>query len=183
MRKLKKLHYEISLIIMFNYTTLREIQKKEMESSAFVPVENDFYEQLAKLLEQKHNEAQQSNSLLAIREYENIKKIIQTIQNKREEKIALMALRGNVESTGLSQEETQLLKKLHADIQQSRATVKKVWESEQSTAKKVRIMKEVERYKGLDNNIYGPFKPGEELLLPKEEAEWLLKANLAELTG
>ncbi|HLC69211.1 MAG TPA: hypothetical protein VJH24_05200 [Candidatus Bilamarchaeaceae archaeon] len=167
---------------MLTYAALREIQKKEMESAAIVPVEENFYQQLAHLLERKKEEAQQSNSLLTIREYENIKKITQSIQSKREEKMALMALRGAHSGEGLALEERTLLEKLLDAIEESRRTVKMVWESER-VRPKIRILKEVEQYKGVDEQVYGPFKPGEELELPKEETDWLLKAQLAKLVA
>lgn len=166
---------------MITYSLLREIQKKEMESAALVPVEDNFYEQLAQLLEQKKKEAQKSNSLLTIREYENIKKIVQTLQSKREEKIALVALRGEGEGHGLSHEEKILLKNLCNAIKQARGAVKGVWEKPGIVPKKVRMLKEVEKYKGIDDNVYGPFKSGQELVLPPSEVEWLLKSKMAEL--
>lgn len=167
---------------MLTYSALREMQKKETESAALVGVEPDFYEKVARLLERKKQEAQESNSLLTIREYENIKKVIQGIQGKREEKIALLALRGEHEGRGLSHEETQLLQNLVEAISQARTTVKNVWESEpRRLPRQIRILREVEQYTGLDNHLYGPFKTGEQPLLPKEEIDWLLKAKMAEL--
>jgi hypothetical protein len=46
---------------------------------------------------------------------------------------------------------------------------------------KVRFLREILPYTGLDNQTFGPFKVGEIAILPKEEAVWLVKEKLAEL--
>ncbi len=169
---------------MLNYSDLRDIQKKEMESSAIVGLPQDFYQSVSQLLSKKNDEAHSSKSLLAIKEYENIRKLVITIQAKREEKIVLMAVRGEKEGAGLTAEEKEMLKELSSIIKKSRETVKSVWGKEGSVpdgSSRIRIIKDVAQYRGLDSSIYGPFRQGEERLLPRPEAEWLLKAGLAEL--
>lgn len=169
---------------MLNYSELREIQKKEMESSATVILPEDFYRSVSELLSKRGAEAVSSKSLLAIKEYENIKKIVISIQAKREEKIVLMAVRGEREGAGLTAEERELLKDLSATIRKSRETVKNVWDSEEAApagSRKIKLLKDVSQYRGLDNSLYGPYRQGEEQSLPKAEAEWLLKAGMAEV--
>jgi len=169
---------------MLNYSDLRDIQRKEMESSGIVNLPEDFYNVIALLLAKKNSEAHDSKSLLAIKEFENIKKIVIAIQSKREEKIVLMAVRGEREGVGLTAQEKELLKELSSIIKRSRESVKNAWESEESTlsaSRKIKILKDVSQYRGLDNSLYGPFRQGEEQQLPSAEAEWLLKAGMAEI--
>jgi DNA replication initiation complex subunit (GINS family) len=169
---------------MLNYAELRNIQKKEMESSAIVVLPEDFYQSVSQLLSSKSEEAHSSKSLLSIKEYENIKKIIIAIQMKREEKIVLMAVRGDKEGSGLTAEEKEMLKELSSIIKKSRETVKNVWGKEDSvpeSSRRIRIVKDVAQYRGLDNSVYGPFRQGEETSLPRPEVEWLLKAGMAEI--
>ena len=169
---------------MLNYSDLRDIQRKEMESSGIVNLPEDFYNVIASLLAKKNDEAHDSKSLLAIKEFENIKKIVIAIQSKREEKIVLMAVRGEREGVGLTAQEKELLKELSSIIKRSRESVKNAWESEESTlsaSRKIKILKDVSQYRGLDNSLYGPFRQGEEQKLPSAEAEWLLKAGMAEI--
>ncbi len=168
---------------MLGYSDLRDIQKKEMESSAIVKLPDDFYASVSDLLGKKNSEATSSKSLLAIKEYENIKKIVMAISSKREEKIVLMAVRGEREGAGLTVEEKEMLKELSAIIKKSRSVVQSVWTSEElipGLGLRIRITKDVSQYRGLDNSVYGPFRQGEEKLLPSAEAEWLLKAGMAE---
>jgi DNA replication initiation complex subunit (GINS family) len=169
---------------MLSYSDLRDMQRREMESSAIVPLPDDFYQVISHLLAKKGGDAMASKSLLAIKEYENIKKIIIAIQAKREEKIVLMAVRGEREGVGLTAEERQMLKDLSATVSRYREVVKSAWGSETPVpqdSRRIKMVKEVSQYRGLDNSLYGPFKEGEETMLPNAEAEWLLKAGMAEM--
>lgn len=169
---------------MLNYSDLRDIQRKEMESSAVVALSDDFYQSMSMLLAEKKSAAQSSKSLLAIKEYENIKKILLSVQAKREEKIVLMAVRGESTGPGLTSEEREMLKELSSIVNKSRTVIKGVWESEEAAphdARRIRLLQDVAQYKGLDNAVYGPFRKGEEQMLPNVEAEWLLKSRMAEL--
>lgn len=170
---------------MLDYSGLRGIQKKEMESSAIVSLPEDFYQEASALLSKKKEEAVSSQSLLAIKEYENIKKIMLSISAKREEKIVLMAVRGENGGEGLTSEEKVMLKELSSIIINSRQKVKNVWDRDEAPSRKpsgqrIKILKDVEQYRGIDSSLYGPFKEGEEHMLPDKEAEWLLKAGMAE---
>lgn len=169
---------------MLTYSALREIQKKEMESAALVKVQEDFYEQVAELIAKKKDEAVVSKSILTIKEYENIKKIMMSIQAKREEKIVLMAVRSKIDAEGLTAQEKKMLSEMGIMIYKNRATINESWSSEENesaTMRRIRVIKEVDQYKGLDNVVYGPFKVGEQPLLPGDEVDWLLKARMAEV--
>lgn len=168
---------------MLSYSSLREIQKREMESAAIVKLEDAFYKDVAELLAKKKEEAMAAQSIMAIKEFENTRKTIVGIQAKREEKIVLMSLRGEKEGNGLTPEEKEFLYRLSETVLQMRETVKGLWNNEPGQSLrilKVRITQPVEKYTGLDKNIYGPYKPGEQPVLPKDEAEWLLNARMAE---
>lgn len=168
---------------MLNYSELRDIQKREMESSGIVKLSDDFYQAVALLLSTKKQEAMSSKSLMAIKEYENIKKILISIQSKREEKIVLMAVRGETNDTGLTSEEKGMLRDIRASVDKSHESIKGVWENDDlapANSRRIRILQDVAQYKGLDNLVYGPYKKGDEQVLPMTEAEWLLKSRMAE---
>jgi len=169
---------------MLSYSDLREIQKREMESSAVVPLPDDFYQLISHVLSKKGSDAMASKSLLAIKEYENIKKIVSAIQSKREEKIVLLAVRGEREGAGLTLEEKNMLRELTSSVHKFRDMMGGVWSSETTVpqdSRRIKIMKEVSQYRGLDNSLYGPFKQGDEALVPNAEADWLLKSGMAEM--
>ncbi len=167
-----------------NYSDLRDIQKRETESSALVTLPEDFYKTMAIFLNTKKQEAINSKSILSIKEYENIRKIIVGIQSKREEKLVLMAIRSDFIPDGLTFEEKQLIKELSLIISKAREGIRSSWDNENSVTDgsiKVRLTADVSQYKGVDDVVYGPFKSGSETTLPKSEAEWLLKAKMAEI--
>jgi len=168
-----------------DYSLLRDIQKNELESTKLTSLEENFYANASEFLSVRKKEAFASGSTLSIREYENIKKILTTIKERREEKIILMAIRGEGNSGRLTPEEKKLLKELSDAVKKFRESIADSSASEESTLpvpekKKVKLLKDVEPYKGLDNNVYGPYKSGDEVELPPAEAEWLLKAKMAE---
>jgi len=168
---------------MLSYSTLRDIQKKESDSAEMTKLEPSFYGEVAIFIAQKKKAAMESGSLLSIKEYENIRRIVTAIQARREEKIALMAVRGESDAPGLTKEESELLKELSVSIGKCRESISGIWsgrEGEQEP-KKVRILKDIETYTGLDNNVYGPFRSGDTPMLPRSEAEWLLKSRMAEV--
>jgi DNA replication initiation complex subunit (GINS family) len=170
--------------MVLDYSELRDIQKRELDSSAIVNLPDDFYHSVSQLLAKKNSDAISSKSLLAIKEYENIKKIVLSITTKREEKIVLMAVRGEKEGIGLTLEEKEMLKELSSIIKKARTRTQAIWTAEDPTAgnsRKIRVLKDISQYRGLDNSIYGPFKQGDEHVLPKAEVEWLLKAGMAEI--
>jgi DNA replication initiation complex subunit (GINS family) len=169
---------------MVNYSDLRDIQKREMESSAIVVLPDDFYDSVSALLSAKKRDALSSSAMLSIKEYENIKKILLSIQAKREEKIVLMAVRGENVGAGLTPQEREMLRELTGIVVRSRDAITKVWsndEAQPGSSRRLRLLADVTQYKGLDNAVYGPFHKGEECLLPPPEAEWLLKSRMAEL--
>jgi len=167
-----------------SYSLLREIQKKELDSTRITPLDEGFYQEASDFLKKKKGEAFSSGSSLSIKEYENIKKIIDTIKERREEKIVLMAIRGDGNTSGLTPEEKGLLKELSGAVEKFRGKVLELLAEEETTLpekkSKVKLLKDIEPYKGLDSNVYGPFRSGDEIELPSEEAEWLLKARMAE---
>ncbi len=167
---------------MLSYAVLRDIQKREMESSALVNLEDGFYADIAELLAKTKQDAMGGDSMLPLREYENIKKIVRGIQAKREEKIVLLAIRAESSGAGLTAEEKDMLEELRSTIDKSRGRLLSVWgkEKKPSEQKRVKLLQNVEEYKGLDNKLYGPFKEGEEQTLPGGEAEWLMNAGMAE---
>lgn len=164
-----------------NYSELRNIQKKERESAALVQLSEDFYGELSNFLDSKRKDAMESRSLLKMREYENLKRIISSIKTKREEKIVLMAVRGEKSTAGLTAEEESLLGELSRVLDKSRKGFLTEEKEDSQKEKVIKILSDVERYKGADNQQYGPFREGEEVTLPEKEIEWLLKSNLAEV--
>jgi hypothetical protein len=95
-----------------------------------------------------------------------------------------MAVRSESRYDGLTKEEQIMLKDLASIIEKSHSEVALVWglEKHNTPAKKilrVKMLHNVEQYRGQDDLLYGPFRTGEEQILPVGEANWLLKSGMA----
>lgn len=167
---------------MLNYSLLREIQKKEIESFEPVKLEKDFYAQLRIFLESKRASALKSQSFMEMRELENAKKVAKSIMAKRKEKLLFLSALAEGEIEGLAEEEQLFLKQVRKLAGDTFGPLESFFEEpkEEHPTAKLKIVKTIDAYKGFDNTIYGPFKEGEEISLPEEEAEWLLKSKMAE---
>jgi len=167
-----------------DYGVLRDIQRQELSSPRLTRLNDDFYSQTIEFLSAKKDEAFSSNSILKIREYENLQKIVVSIKEKREEKIFLMALRGEKVNGSLTPEEKELFNELVFVLKKFRNEINDFDEDQEETRKealKVKLIKDIEAYKGLDGSTYGPFKKDELVSLPKSEVDWLVKAKIAEM--
>lgn len=167
-----------------DYGVLRDIQRQELSSPRLSKLDEDFYSQIKDFLSSKKDDAFSSNSILKIREYENLQKIVVSIKEKREEKIFLMALRGDKVNGSLTPEEKDLFDELVEVLGKFRGDVDGSIQDPGEMRKeelKVKVIKDIEAYKGLDGNVYGPFKKEELVSLPKAEVDWLVKAKIAEM--
>ena len=167
-----------------DYGVLRDIQRQELSSPRLTKLDEDFYSRVKDFLSAKKDDAFSSNSILKIREYENLQKIVVSIKEKREEKIFLMALRGDKVNGSLTPEEKELFNELVGVLKKFRVDIDgSVEEAEEIKREqlKVKLIKDIEAYKGLDGNVYGPFKKEELVSLPKAEVDWLVKAKIAEM--
>ena len=101
---------------------------------------------------------------------------------RREEKIVFMAVRGEKDMPGLTKEEGALLGDISKRVHKCRDDISDIWNGKKTddTAKKVKILKDIEPYTGLDNNTYGPYSDGDEPFLPQAEADWLIKSKMAQ---
>ena len=170
---------------MLNYSKLRELQRGEMANAELCRLEGDFYADLRAFLGTRKEAALSGSDLLAIKEYENVKKIARLLVEKRMEKIVLAALRGKDEVPGLTSEEREFLATLGGAIKENQEKMHGLLEEAPAEAegniKKIKFLKDITPYKGLDNRIYGPFKNGDVAEVPFEEAKFLLKEGTAEM--
>ncbi len=183
---------------MLNYSRLRELQRSEMQNAELSKLDENFYSELKAFLEARKAEALGTQNLLVIRECENVQRIAKAVINKRMEKLVLISLRGKAEVPGLTPEERGFLSRLRGVVEENEAAMHGLIEVEKcegkvsagdavvvggkaENIKRIKFIKDISPYKGLDEKVYGPFKSGDEAELPGEEAQWLLKEKIAEL--
>jgi len=182
------------------YKRLRDLEREEKSQPGLVRLPADFYSSIEEFLSFKFSEMEASRSVLQMREFENAVATIKEICAIRQQKILFKAIRSNgshEETVDMTQEEHELYDRFCAvliDEQQKLQSILSRFESRkaagkegnpplpQNAFKKVRFIKEVPAYRGPNNEVFGPFKPGEVSALPSSEAEWLLKGKLAEAT-
>jgi DNA replication initiation complex subunit (GINS family) len=174
---------------------LQDIDAKEKEGSALHNVPGDFYPRLKALIKAKR-EAMDPNRIITIREYENILMLANRIISRRISKISFFASR-DMEAHNMTSEELGLYATVSSsakELRESAYLVGPVGNAEapgpappepektgETPKRRIRIIKFVDAYRGLDNREYGPFSIGVILSeMPKDEAEWLLGEGYAE---
>lgn len=184
------------------YKRLRDLAREEKAQPGLVRLPAEFYGSAETFLSSKFAEMESSRSVLQMREFENSVAVVKEITTVRQQKILFKAIRsGGVhgETTEMTKEEHSLYdrfcsvledEKNRLDSMLTKYEKRKLQKPEESDApraitadsgiKKVRFVKDVPAYKGVNNETFGPFTPGQEIQLPTNEAEWLLKGKLVE---
>ncbi len=92
------MHYPLSILLnpnflikSVNYEDLVELLKKEKSNSALSKVDENIYDEMQSLLDEKEK-LSSSGNILFVREYENAKKLVERIKEERMKKIFYFAL-------------------------------------------------------------------------------------------
>lgn len=170
-----------------SYEELRRIQGRERNSQMLQELSEDFYARVDELISKKNRELKESFSLSEAKEFENVIKIVGEIYARREQKIALKAIRTarTGESVpGLAREERamfdSMVKLLKENEDKFESLLKRKEEIKEDGKIKVKFLIDMPEFFGSDNKNYGPFKKGETATLPEKEAMLLLKRSSAE---
>ncbi len=176
-----------------NYKRLRDLQRQEKESAALVELPEDFTSRLWSFLDTRRVEAEASHSIVEMREFENVIRIVREIFSIRRQKIVFRAVRSGMahETGGMSAEEHRLYDSLCSVLSESTVELEGVLGKASkikvpagvgmdANLKKVKTTKEIPAYKGADSVTYGPFSVGQEIALPASEADWLLASKMAQ---
>ena len=175
-----------------SFDGIRTLHRKEKNSSGLTDLDFDFYSQLQALIEtsrREYLESLKNASLDDARKFANLKKLIEEIFFIREKKIlnkSLSDVRSNEEKLGgLSEEEAAAYKQLFGALKELEKTNKKIFNSDTGEKKpsaniKVRILKEIPSFIGVDMKEYGPFNENQEISLPEKIALMLIERNISQ---
>ncbi|MEM4348732.1 MAG: hypothetical protein QXN37_04150 [Candidatus Anstonellaceae archaeon] len=178
------------------YKNLRDLVREEKSQPGLCNLPQDFYESIKDFLANKYKELQTQRSIMQMKEFENSIATIKEIAAIRRQKILFEALRtggAHTSKESMTKEEHELYDRFCDIISQENERMEAILSGFEkghaaaqeaaaaSKLKKVRFTKDVPAYMGAGSKIFGPFKGGEEGLLPPEEAELLVKGKLAEL--
>ncbi len=184
-----------------SYEALRKVQLQERNFGALSSLDEEFYERYNLWLAEQKRLLQSEFRIETLKAYENAKKIIEEISEKREQKIVLKALKdlrsNSIDSSGLSKEEKTFYLKLLATAKDFEETVVQFKEKKpelkaeerKEMAKlgekllSIRMLVSISKFVAPDGNTYGPFEPAQIVSMEKEVAELLVKKGAAKHTG
>ena len=192
-------------MVELTYKNLRDFAREEKAQPGLGKLPEDFYPSVQSFLSSKFSEMEESRSVLQMREFENAAATIRELVLIRQQKLLFRAIRSGGEETkmeemtreeyetydrfrGIVQEENMKLNSLlsrfesakkTARPEQSEATVAAETAAKPSV-KKLRFVREVQEYIGMNRERIGPFKAGQESELPEQEADILLRQKMAE---
>ena len=185
------------------YKRLRDLLREEKSLPSLAKIPQDYYASIGAFLSDAFSQMESNNSIMQMREFENATSVIKEISLIRQQKILFRALRNGGEHTktdDMTREECEAYDRFCHIIEEengrlngilsrfshkkSQITAPVQHEEKKATSsrlKKVRFVKDIEAYIGLNKEKFGPYKPGEEGALPSDEADLLLRERLAEL--
>lgn len=166
---------------MSRFNEIREKFHKEKNTPGLTSLPSDFYSKSfeeAKLLEERAKSTMDSN---AFREYESMMSMLKRLYWIRIQKIVLMALNLDEKPEGLLKEEAVVYEKIKNNLNEARNnfTCEKI---KQKDTIRVQILSDLPEFVGSDCRNYGPFNKETMIELPKNEAEILIKQNVAKMS-
>lgn len=171
-----------------DYDELRRIHRLEKNTSKLVEVDDDFIDSIEKFVEEEKKNyltALKDFSSNSTREFTNMKRIVEEIFLMRKKKILNKALIASHTSDAnlenLAKEEKEFFKKLLKIIEEYNYHYINLFGKKESknSLNKVKILKDVPTFVGTDMKEYGPFKEGDEVLLPEKVAKLFITRKIA----
>lgn len=171
-------------IITFEY--IREIQRAEIKSQQLCNLPEDFFDNVKNYLEQKKELAKKNED--ASVEFRNAERIIEDIYNRRESKVvslALLSVRTGIIPANMTKNERELFDYVVRGLKNSRGFLDKLlWKKDKKSKDDVEyveiaFLEDVEEFVGIDLKKLGPYNKGDKALIPKNNAELLIKSGKA----
>ena len=169
-----------------SYEELRRIQGRERASPVLQNLPVDFYKAVKKLVEKKSEELKKNFSLIEAREYESIVKVAEDIHERRKQKVVMRAMKPGVEQdeVSLAEEERELFEQIRKAVVEEADNFNRMIQGKEGkvaeeSIKRIKILKNLPKFVGVDLKVYGPFKAEDVASLPCENAESLIKRGIA----
>lgn len=172
-----------------NYEELRKIQARERASPMLQALPEGFYKEMKKLVEKKDEGLKKNFSLTEAKEYESILKVAEEIHERRKQKIIMRAMKvGATDETALAEEEKEIFSKIRKSVEEDAENFGKMIHGkggriDEESIKRIKILKNLPKFVGVDLKTYGPFKEGDSIELPDKEAQLLVRRGIAEYVG
>ncbi len=170
------------------YEELRRLQIEEKRSNDLVQVREDTYSRAFIYLDELKARLVSKWDTQTVRELENCSKVLHDVEMKRTEKILLHSFNeiynGFNPLSGLTDQEKALYFEVKESIRKFKEAIDKrefKKGGQREDVIKLKVLKDVPKFKALDGNEYGPFITGAVCELPKKEGDIMIMRNLAEL--
>jgi DNA replication initiation complex subunit (GINS family) len=173
------------------YNELYKAWKSEKSSEKTQPLASDFYQRVQTYLggleeDSASLEAHTLQGRLALKEKEVVTRLLQELKEARLQKLVNVTKHhGNVDATGLTEEETSLVKSIDDSLQafeqvrNEPAGTTTATPEERIEMSVVRFLQDIPEIVGTDLKIYGPFKKEDVGSLPNQNAHVLVKQGAA----
>jgi len=164
------------------FELIRRIQREEQRSPKLVKLPENFYRNINSYLQQKKILIEKEEKNVGV-EIKNIERLIEDVYNRRERKIlnlVLIFVRTNIKPENLIDEEKVLFDQLVELITHRRVEILSSVFEFKSLQRTVVFKEGIPQFIGSDMKEYGPFKAGEEAVIPEENAKLLIEKGIAE---
>jgi DNA replication factor GINS len=169
------------------FELIRKIQREEQRLPKLTKLPDNFYQNANSYLQQKRKTADSMGDRKVNLEVKNIERLIEDVFNRRERKVlnsALIAVRTNIAPENLTDEEKIFFDQLAGSIKERRnTTLNQIFEeAKESAVKEAQIVFKVDMEEFVGSNLrkYGPFKKGDVVILPEDNAKILLEKGIVE---
>lgn len=167
------------------YSELRRIHIEEKRSNNISILKEDFYVEVHQYIDKTKKKLNDDSDPAVRRELENCLKILNEVQKRRVEKIIVYSFNeiynGFDSLDNLTQEEKELYDLVKKDVTQIKKNFENCSAKRKEDIIKVRVLKEIPKFKGHDGNNYGPFNEGDICELPRTTGELVVKNKKAEM--
>jgi len=163
---------------------IRRVHREEQREPRLSKIPKDFYQKARDYLDQKRKLSLKKKDRLASLEVKNVERLLKDIFNRRETKIvthAIITARTDIPPPNLIQEEKEFFEAIVNTLKTERDRVLNLLfkKTKELKLEKVNLTEDIEEFVGIDLKKYGPFKKGQVVKIPKENAELLKKVGKA----
>ncbi len=164
-----------------SFDALRQIQMAERHAPALVKLDDDFYPRYSAWLAELESHVTRQFSLEGAQTLENSRRALSDLFELRKQKLFFKALKdfrkGAVSSTGLSGQEKELYTGLITLLSQYQLALNQGPPASENDVP-VELICDVPAFVGFDAQTYGPFKAGQNIRLPRKQADFLARKGI-----
>lgn len=166
------------------YQQLFAMYREEKSSNALSEIPVDFDDSLKNFMNELKTKSKSDPQ--ALKELENSRKLAIALIQLRRQKIVLRAISAQeAKVMGANEREQQFYEQMRSLCEKQddwlKTTISPKLPTTQTvqSIKKIKILKDIPAYAGADSKEYGPYSQGDEVSLPQNEAQWMVKGQMA----